>query len=513
MSTPTVSIDRLSATWRGDPRHESRLSALLHDVAGRRLPHDLGGAPLPDGHWCVDHLDLSLSLDLERPDADLASAWSRAITDRVRDATRRQGVVHYPTDLAALVDLLVSVAHHDTSRAWAWRQVGLVDRITASRPHSGSAASESRAVAVAALRLRPDLARPALLEAARSAGLPALHRLLGEAGWQAVSALLRKQWQTPTSTPGDDTHPAAAAERALARSGFARLVLDGHLEAGPLTVAAWSVLVLAETLPPATAPTEPLLAATVEQLAARLRRTLPAPPLPPGGHVAHARGPELEVAPAQPDAAAAAPGERDAPVPPTDRDVELDDGLPAARPRADSEPERPDTTAPDGLPTAWAGLLFLLATATECDVPGRLAAPPLADRPGGWVLHRVGRRVAPVGWDDPALLGLAGLLRDGPPPYEIEPDPAVRRAVRDLAHDWITATAARLRDADPEAAADPVTAVASLAHRSGVVHAGPGWLELTMPLEQVSTTVRRAGLDLDPGWVPWLGFVVRYRYE
>jgi hypothetical protein len=25
--------------------------------------------------------------------------------------------------------------------------------------------------------------------------------------------------------------------------------------------------------------------------------------------------------------------------------------------------------------------------------------------------------------------------------------------------------------------------------------------------------VRRAGLDLDPGWIPWLGAVVRFVYE
>ena len=25
--------------------------------------------------------------------------------------------------------------------------------------------------------------------------------------------------------------------------------------------------------------------------------------------------------------------------------------------------------------------------------------------------------------------------------------------------------------------------------------------------------VRRAGLDTDPGWVPWLGTVVMFRYE
>jgi hypothetical protein len=31
-------------------------------------------------------------------------------------------------------------------------------------------------------------------------------------------------------------------------------------------------------------------------------------------------------------------------------------------------------------------------------------------------------------------------------------------------------------------------------------------------VDQVSTVVRRAGLDLDPGYRPWLGVVVRFRY-
>ena len=32
-------------------------------------------------------------------------------------------------------------------------------------------------------------------------------------------------------------------------------------------------------------------------------------------------------------------------------------------------------------------------------------------------------------------------------------------------------------------------------------------------MDQVATEIRRAGLDLDPGYVPWLGVVVRFIYE
>ena len=31
--------------------------------------------------------------------------------------------------------------------------------------------------------------------------------------------------------------------------------------------------------------------------------------------------------------------------------------------------------------------------------------------------------------------------------------------------------------------------------------------------EHLDLDIRRAGLDIDPGWLPWLGRVVRFRYE
>jgi hypothetical protein len=51
-----------------------------------------------------------------------------------------------------------------------------------------------------------------------------------------------------------------------------------------------------------------------------------------------------------------------------------------------------------------------------------------------------------------------------------------------------------------------------MVRRPGRVLARPGWVEVAMPADRVDLDVRRAGLDLDPGWVPWLGVVVGYRY-
>jgi hypothetical protein len=48
----------------------------------------------------------------------------------------------------------------------------------------------------------------------------------------------------------------------------------------------------------------------------------------------------------------------------------------------------------------------------------------------------------------------------------------------------------------------------------------PGWVswnkthvEVWMPLSDVDLRIRRAGLDLDPGWVPWLGRVIRFYFD
>jgi hypothetical protein len=49
--------------------------------------------------------------------------------------------------------------------------------------------------------------------------------------------------------------------------------------------------------------------------------------------------------------------------------------------------------------------------------------------------------------------------------------------------------------------------------RRAAIVADPGWIEVRLSLDEVSTEIRRVGLDLDPDYVPWLGVVVRFVYE
>jgi hypothetical protein len=67
--------------------------------------------------------------------------------------------------------------------------------------------------------------------------------------------------------------------------------------------------------------------------------------------------------------------------------------------------------------------------------------------------------------------------------------------------------------ADEDGDTESLDLVRSRLHRTGTVEAQAGWFEIHLPIDSADPVVRRAGLDLDPGFVPWLGAVVRYVYE
>ena len=47
----------------------------------------------------------------------------------------------------------------------------------------------------------------------------------------------------------------------------------------------------------------------------------------------------------------------------------------------------------------------------------------------------------------------------------------------------------------------------------GTIYASLSHIDVVLPLEKASAEVRRAGLDLDPGWLPAFGRVVQFHYE
>ncbi len=146
---------------------------------------------------------------------------------------------------------------------------------------------------------------------------------------------------------------------------------------------------------------------------------------------------------------------------------------------------RPVEVVPEAR-TPWGGLLLLLhlVDATRAlDVQAAMYAlgrdlitPLLHERE---VLDR----------RDPGLLAFAGLSPDDDPPSA--DDDAGELGLDEL---------------------DGSLDLEDVLRRPATIIADPGWIEARFSIDDVSVDIRRAGLDLDPGWLPWLGVVVRFTY-
>jgi hypothetical protein len=167
---------------------------------------------------------------------------------------------------------------------------------------------------------------------------------------------------------------------------------------------------------------------------------------------------------------------------------------------ADADPDQPAQTL-------WAGILFFLNTAAEVGIPDAILADPALGRYPLWrILSAIGQSMMPISADDPALLALCGLQHQVAAAPLTDEDQALAET---FASRWIARTAERMDLIDD----DPADVCLRVALRRGSIVAEAGWIEVHLDLDDVDIDVRRAGLDLDPGWIPWLGCVVRFCYD
>jgi hypothetical protein len=524
-----LTIDRLSATIHpipgvDDPRRG--VARMLSHLAGARLDEGIDRLGLPSGHWCVRRVDATVELDPSAPEATTESRWAEALFESLKRALVAPpgDVVHYRSSRDARVDLAVSLAVGRRERAWAWRQAGVTafgDPPAATDPVGAFHAAMERA---------PDDALRATVVAARTAGVAALHRLLGATGWarlalvvarsagasDAVVARLCAEASTPRVTPGPGLVPPAVRIRAsqvLSRSAFVVELARSGVRPGT-EVTSWAVLAIAEADPAAlrTATADRMIAAVAAQLRPDQHRPvvglmaiapsesvdrLPgATPRP--NRTVDARSPVADDA----VAAAGGPTGRAEPATGVTGPAEAAGGDVAEDPGWLDEDVRPRYS------TVWGGLLFLLTTAEGAGILELLDDPRLESRSVRWVLSQLALLLVPIASDDPAARAFAGLLPDAQPPGGAARSEEEERALVDAASRWARETA--LRMAQPEA--DPFEVVARVARRRGEVVAEPGWMEVHLDLGDVDVEIRTAGLDIDPGWIPWLGVVVRFVY-
>lgn len=454
------------------------------------LALERAGAP-EDGELCIRRIYAPIRLRLVNTDAEMAVQWSLALAEEISRAVRGARVanaVFYRSRREALLDLALGAMRGDLSRAWAWRQLGLWN---AAEP---TGEDETIFELVRALVAEPLMICPAL-RALLEAGL--IERLTGR--------MTTGQWES-------------LARSALFAAGVAHLSDEADQAPSPRAVRdAMRVLkssrLLHALIGAPLLPFLPLLndapresyraiaALTVLEMEPGLLRTHSAPALI--GLVAEA----LQSARAESINALSEPpaGQSSA--------ESVQDAGPFGSPDAASEPAE-QTPLPDPrrrAPTRFGGLLFLLGVIEDLGLPDEmLSQAMLGPRSLCWTLHQLALALAPIEADDPAALAFAGLLPDAKPPdaEQSAPGEIEAGAVQNFAGRIIGRLRALL-DWD----ADDAALIAFVCRRHAEIVADPGWIEVRFPLDDVTTELRRAGLDLDPGYLPWLGAVVRFVYE
>ncbi|PVM88436.1 hypothetical protein DDF62_14670 [Caulobacter radicis] len=200
--------------------------------------------------------------------------------------------------------------------------------------------------------------------------------------------------------------------------------------------------------------------------------------------------------------------------------------LPTLEPSATAERAPPQTAA--GVPVTAGGLLLLLrplgVSGLLDDLHGDALRQALLSL-GLAALHRITAPLSPAARrvtlerDRPVLTIFAGAQPPDGPLDELSPDPQAHarldrlmaRAPEGVA--WAPGATRRLYgDVDPFGDT-PEGALARLALRPGRLSWTSWSADIAWPLATADIALRRAGWDIDPGWLPWIGRTVRFHYD
>ncbi|MBS1874283.1 MAG: hypothetical protein JSU00_13790 [Acidobacteria bacterium] len=159
---------------------------------------------------------------------------------------------------------------------------------------------------------------------------------------------------------------------------------------------------------------------------------------------------------------------------------------PAARDTTIEPPPRPTS---DTLSTGFAGLFFVIPILARLGMEQALAATPAwieAHLPYA-ILRAIALKLKAQD-DEPVLAAMP----------EADPNhPEVRPWIRDIRR--YSRKQAQI-------------GLYNLVRRRGRIHHSPTHIDLFFDLTGADIRIRREGLDIDPGWVPWLGKAIHFHY-
>ncbi|EAR22004.1 hypothetical protein [Nitrococcus mobilis] len=478
----SVFIGHLETRYRLPPSRMAerrRLDRILQAVLDESLERALERIGIaPEEELCIRRIQVLVRLPMNLTDPELTRAWSLALAEGVRDALDKgssDSVARYANRRQALMDFAIGIAAADYRRAWAWRQLGFGD---------ASGVGDGPRTLCLALIQEPTAIVPVLAALANLGGLQPLCERLEAESWVAlamaaleVAGVDAEQVMVPTASVEPDRWQEAQVRRMLATSQLSQALAPLIERAGPPRLALTALVLLAS---------EP---AVLRWQADDVRLVL--------ALAAHELA-ALTPAPAHP-------------------------ALPTAL--HSSATQRSDTTAllsgPQELPagalrqqgiTQMGGLLFLINLLEALALPDALVADErFEQRSLRWVLHRLALYLLPVAESDPAALAFIGLGPEEPPPTQDQEPPTTEEL--EAVSGWAEQLSAALRERLDWPEVADAQLLDRVCRRRAQVVADPGWIEVRFALEEVSTAIRRAGLDLNPGFLPWLEAVVKFIYE
>jgi hypothetical protein len=181
----------------------------------------------------------------------------------------------------------------------------------------------------------------------------------------------------------------------------------------------------------------------------------------------------------------------------------------------------PEAHAPDawqwvGLPTTAAGLFFLLNALQRIGISQAIEAGLTWSIPN--FVPRVVKRLAThagIGAEDPIVTWLQSLDAEMTDEGELLIDPSWWP--RNLSPSRSNGTADRLVRAWYLGVRRwcwhwGKVSAREIVSRSGVFSVNRTDLNVSLSIDDADVRIRKAGLDLDPGWLPWFGRVVRFHY-
>lgn len=567
----TIRVKRLSRRYHLSPSQRD-LERAFGETLDLAIHHHLEDALEPIRHTdeevCVRRVRVPLGFRVGKSPFELAGDWSRRIASGIEEALAQGGdnVVRYASRWHALLDFALEVSCGRLQRAWAWNQTGW-----SSLGESASLTQARRQLLDAMLRqpaqlpvLLVFLARrqrlmDLLLGCSADERVTLLYYALlaagAQPGWLATDA----PW---LGDPPQNTATQAVAAGDLMVADLTQTAIGRQWLADPQAVAAlgvpahfWAALALLELEPGlfhrgSAAVARRLRSARMQWLSPSLdpaqqpphwrsgRPEAPVPePLtadgspptrpsepaasPPQVHTAsaaigssaQAQAPQ-SITPAQPESPASRAALFSSPFAPPSANAP---NSTVSTPGAAAQP--PDFF-PRSYASVWGGLFYLLPLLALRDpvaegVFASLAgAETLAGRSLGWILHQLLCHCAhqaggEVAEEDPALRLLGGQDLRLPPADVPAPSAAERALLETEAQCLMAQLQARL----PARSESPGALWLWLCRRPAQLQLDGAWVEVVFPLKNLDTDIRRAGLDLDPGYVPWLGQVVRLRYE